>query len=52
MLTHIVPPAANRAALLQEIRAGYSGPAIVGEDLMRFDLINRIVKSGETTLAL
>lgn len=52
MLTHIVPPAANRAALLQEIRAGYSGPAVVGEDLMRFDLINRIVKSGETTLAL
>ena len=52
MLTHLVPPAADRVALLHEIRAGYSGAAMVGEDLMRFDLINRIVKSGTTTLAL
>ena len=52
MLTHIVPPAADRAALLREIRAGFSGPAIVGEDLLRFDLVNRIVTSGSTTVAL
>ena len=52
MLTHIVPPAADRAALLREIRAGFSGPAMVGEDLMRFDLVNRIVTSGSTTVAL
>lgn len=52
MLTHIVPPAADRAALLREIRADYAGPAIVGEDLMRFDMINRIVKSGQTVFAI
>lgn len=33
-------------------RADYAGPAIVGEDLMRFDMINRIVKSGQTVFAL
>lgn len=52
MLTHLVPPAADRAALLREIRADYAGPAIVGEDLMRFDVIHRIVKSGQTVFAL
>lgn len=52
MLTHIVPPAADRVALLKEIRAGYAGPAIVGEDLMRFDLVNRIVSNDATTMAL
>lgn len=52
MLTHIVPPAADRAALLQDIRALYSGPAMVGEDLMRFDLVNRIMRNGNTAIAL
>jgi ribonuclease Z len=52
MLTHIVPPAADRAALLQDIRALYLGPAMVGEDLMRFDLVNRIMRNGNTAIAL
>lgn len=52
MLTHIVPPAADRNALLREIRAGYAGPAMVGEDLMRFDLMNRIVRNGTTAVAI
>lgn len=52
MLTHLVPPAADRVTLLKEIRAGFSGPAIVGEDLMRFDLVNRIVRSGNSVVAL
>lgn len=52
MLTHIVPPAADRAALLKEIRAQFAGPAVIGEDLMRFDLVNRIIKSGNTTVSL
>lgn len=52
MLTHIVPPAADRSALLREIRAGYAGPALVGEDLMRFDLVNRIVRKGTTAVAI
>jgi len=52
MLTHIVPPAADRSALLREIRAGYAGPVMVGEDLMRFDLVNRIVRNGNTAVAI
>lgn len=52
MLTHIVPPAADRSALLREIRVGYAGPAIIGEDLMRFDVVNRMIRAGQTILAL
>ncbi|SFI41511.1 ribonuclease Z [Bosea sp. OK403] len=37
-LTHLVPPAADTAALAREVRqAGYSGPLIIGEDLMRLE---------------
>ena len=32
-LTHFVPPNADRSALLAEIRKGYRGPVILGEDL-------------------
>ena len=42
-LTHIVPPDADRAALLAEVARDYDGPLIVGEDLMRFDLDARSV---------
>ena len=38
MLTHFVPPAADRAALLAEAAADFAGPVILGEDLMTFDL--------------
>jgi ribonuclease Z len=42
-LTHIVPPAAGRAALLAEVMADFAGPTILGEDLMRIDLASRQV---------
>lgn len=43
-LTHLVPPAADTAALAREIRAaGYAGPLIVGEDLMRITLPERLL---------
>ena len=43
-LTHLVPPAADTAALAREIRAaGYGGPLIVGEDLMRVTLPERLL---------
>jgi ribonuclease Z len=38
-----VPPSADRAALTAEISAGYSGPVIVGEDLMTIDAGARTV---------
>lgn len=42
-LTHLVPPAANRLALMQAVRAGFAGPVIIGEDLMGVDVATRIV---------
>lgn len=44
-LTHVVPPAADTAALFAEIRAGgYAGPLLVGEDLMRLELPTRLLR--------
>ncbi|MFC5422257.1 MBL fold metallo-hydrolase [Bosea eneae] len=44
-LTHLVPPGADTAALFAEVRAGgYSGPLIVGEDLMRLELPARLLR--------
>jgi ribonuclease Z len=42
-LTHLVPPAADRAGLVAEIREGYAGPVIVGEDLMSINPTARTV---------
>lgn len=44
-LTHLVPPGADTAALFHEVRAGgYAGPLIVGEDLMRLELPQRLLR--------
>ncbi len=45
-LTHIVPPAAGRAALLAEVMADFKGPTLLGEDLMRIDLVTHQVSHG------
>lgn len=37
VLTHFVPPDCDRDALLAEVSADFSGPVIVGEDLMTID---------------
>ncbi len=50
-LTHIVPPDADRAQLIGQAKADFAGPVIVGEDLMRFDLVNRQVHHGETAFS-
>lgn len=39
VLNHIVPPDADETELIDAVRGTYSGPVIVGEDLMSFDLI-------------
>jgi ribonuclease Z len=50
-LTHLVPPAADTAALAHEIRAaGYGGPLIVGEDLMRVELPERLLNWNGATI--
>lgn len=45
-LTHIVPPEADTTKLITDAAATYSGPVIVGEDLMTFDLVVRVVRKG------
>jgi len=39
VLSHIVPPDADEQQLIASVRCHYSGPIIVGEDLMEFDLM-------------
>ena len=50
-LTHFVPPNADRSALLAEIRKGYRGPVILGEDLMSIDPSARTVSFANLHLA-
>jgi ribonuclease Z len=51
-LTHFVPPAADRAALLAEVAADYAGPLVLAEDLLRIDLARRRVAYGTAVLSL
>ncbi len=51
-LTHFVPPAADREALLDEVAADFAGPLVLAEDLLRIDLARRRVVHGRMTLAL
>lgn len=51
-LTHFVPPACDRAALLAEVAADFAGPLILAEDLLRVDLATRRVSHGKALLAL
>jgi ribonuclease Z len=51
-LTHFVPPACDRQALLAEVAANFPGPVILGEDLMTFDLAKRTVAWGDAVLGL
>lgn len=37
VLTHFVPPACDRQALLEEVARDYQGPLVIGEDLMTLD---------------
>ncbi|MEX0921996.1 MAG: MBL fold metallo-hydrolase [Rhodovibrionaceae bacterium] len=51
-LTHFVPPSCDREALLAEVRADFTGPVVIGEDLMRFDLAAGSLRHGELLLSL
>ncbi|WP_366653582.1 MBL fold metallo-hydrolase [Fodinicurvata sp. EGI_FJ10296] len=51
-LTHFVPPGCDREALLAEIGADFTGPIIIGEDLMTFDLHRRMLCYGNARLTL
>jgi ribonuclease Z len=48
-LTHIVPADTDRAALVTTAKKDFSGPVVVGEDLMCFDLMANTVRHGDVT---
>ena len=51
-LTHLVPPNADTTALAREVRAaGYHGALLVGEDLMRLDVPERLLRWNGATIA-
>ncbi|MGF1632104.1 MAG: MBL fold metallo-hydrolase [Kiloniellaceae bacterium] len=51
-LTHFVPPAADREALLAEVAADFAGPLVLAEDLLRIELSRRRVAVGKVVLSL
>ncbi len=51
-LTHFVPPAADRDALLAEVARDFAGPLVLAEDLLRIDLAQGRVAYGNAVLAL
>lgn len=52
MLTHFVPTRFDRAGLLAEVRATYTGPLVIGEDLMTFDTADRSLDVNGARLTL
>ena len=52
MLSHFVPPACDRDALLAEVAADFPGPVILGEDLMSYDVDAAALSHGNARIAL
>jgi len=52
VLTHFVPPDADRQSLLDEVSGDFTGPVILGEDLMTIDAGQMLVTHGNTHIAL
>jgi ribonuclease Z len=52
VLNHFVPTKFDRAALIAEVRQDYTGPLLIGEDLMSLDLDTRVVRYKDAAVAL
>jgi ribonuclease Z len=52
MLTHFVPTRFDPGDLLAEVRESYTGPLIIGEDLMTYDTADKSLRVGDALLAL
>jgi ribonuclease Z len=52
ILNHFVPVVFDHAALMAEIRADFSGPVLIGEDLMDFDAATRMVRHAGSVIGL
>ena len=52
-LTHVVPPGADRGALLEEVGRDFGGPVVVAEDLATIDVERmRVTFAGGGVVAL
>jgi ribonuclease Z len=52
VLNHFVPVTFDRAALLAEVRRDYGGPIVIGEDLMRLDLMTGMLLHANAAIGL
>lgn len=52
VLNHFVPVRFDKQALLDEVRRDYRGPILIGEDLMRLDLVSGTLRFGEFAAGL
>lgn len=52
LLTHFVPVAFDRDALLAEVTADFAGPVLIGEDLLSIDVAGRTISFEGLRLAL
>jgi ribonuclease Z len=52
VLNHFVPTKFDRAALIAEVRRDYTGPLLIGEDLMSLDIGTRVVRYAGAAVAL
>ncbi len=50
-LTHFVPTRFDREAVLAEVRQDYTGPILIGEDLMRIDVAGRSARYRDAVIA-
>jgi len=50
VLTHFVPPACDRRALVAEVAADFAGPLVIGEDLMTLDAAAGTLTHGNLAL--
>jgi ribonuclease Z len=51
VLNHFVPTRFDRAALIAEVRETWRGPLVVGEDLMRYDCVSRMLVHRDAALS-
>lgn len=52
MLNHFVPTRFEKAAVLAEVQRDYTGPILIGEDLMSLDIDTRTVIHAGARIAL
>jgi ribonuclease Z len=52
LLNHLVPVEFDRDALLREVQADFTGPVVIGEDLLTVDVAERAIAYGGLRLGL